>query len=379
MDFNKKYLKYKNKYLQLKNQFGGEFPKCSTFDELKKNPAHLAQFKTYLTQRKSEGKQNWLVIGAKYNPTIFYNETTNRNYYGGYTEASRFSNENWIFFDEAKDYSTTRYQFSGDATLVDNWKFLADNFNDLFHLITYDYLGFKNEYVKHMLKLLSNNGLILSNDESLVSDLLTDVDLNFDKIPLQHVILSRSNKSKLSESVYRPDCFFYQVRYIDNVPFQINSGGGGLVQFLFFQKIHDNSYLLKDPRLDKELLELYNRILSLDECKKPKCITESYWYAPSLYHGITKLIHEYSTFCKKNEDKVLSELVERLFSEEIELKMYQFIKEVSLEWKPPSHITLQNIWNEEQQQNPEVQLVNEEELKDEKIRKTYILYKYGEE
>jgi hypothetical protein len=36
MDFNKKYLKYKNKYLQLKNQFGGEFPKCSTFDELKK-------------------------------------------------------------------------------------------------------------------------------------------------------------------------------------------------------------------------------------------------------------------------------------------------------------------------------------------------------
>ena len=66
-------------------------------------------------------------------------------------------------------------------------------------------------------------------------------------------------------------------------------------------------------------------------------------------------------------DKLLSELVKRLFSEEIELKMYQFIKEVSLEWKPPSHITLQNIWNEEPQQNPEVQLVSEEELKDEKI------------
>ena len=379
MDFNKKYLKYKNKYLQLKNQFGGEFPKCSTFDELKKNPAHLAQFKTYLTDRKLEGKQNWLVIGAKYNPTIFCSKETNRKFYGGYTEASRFSNENWIFFDEAKDFSTTRYQFSGDATLVDNWKFLADNFNDLFHLITDDYVGFNNEIVEHMLKLLSNNGFILSNDKSLVSDLLTDVDEYYNRrIPLQRVILSESNKSKLSESVYRPDCYFLQVRLIDIVPFQISSGSDGRVQFCFFQKIHENSYLLKDHRLDKDLLELYNRILSLDECKKPKC-TKRYF---NVVGNFVRPIQEYYTFCKKNEDKVLSELVERLFSEEIELKMYQFIKEVSLEWKPPSHITLQNIWNGDPQQNPEVQivqLVNEEELKDKKIAKTYILYKYAAE
>ena len=97
------------------------------------------------------------------------------------------------------------------------------------------------------------------------------------------------------------------------------------------------------------------------------------------WENITRLIHEYIYNCKNSEDKLLSELVERLFSEEIELKMYQFIKEVSLEWKPPSHITLQNIWNGDPQQNPEVQLVNEEELKDKKIAKTYILYKYGAE
>jgi len=369
MEFNKKYLKYKNKYLQLKNQFGGVFPKCSTFDELKKNPAHLAYFKKYLTDRKLEGKQNWLVIGAKYLPHIIQGK--HRKFYSYYAEASRFSNENWIFFDEST-HETSRYQFSGDATLVDNWKFLADNFNDLFHLITFDYyLRFRSEIVEHMLKLLSDNGLILSYDESFVSNL--KIDDNFNPIP-QSITLSRSNKSKLSESVYRPDCYLLQVRRIDIVPFNIYSGAGGEVQYDFFENIHNNSYLLIDPMLDKDLFDLYNRILSLENYEKPECIKK-----PILKDKITRLIYEYKYYCKNSEDKLLSELVERLFSEEIELKMYQFIEKVSLEWKPPSHITLQNIWNEVSIENPEVQLVNETQLKDKNFAKTYILYKYGAE
>jgi hypothetical protein len=368
MNLKKKYLKYKSKYLQLKNQFGGEYPKCSTFDDLKKNPAHLAQFKTYLTQRKIEGKQNWLVTGAKYTPEKLRNEELNRNVYRSYTEASRFSNENWIFFDQGNNIST-RYQFSGDATLVDNWKFLADNFNDLFHFITTDFnLTYNHEILKHMIKLLSINGVIMGNTYYSFRDL--DVDIGYKSI-------SNCNKTKLADWVYGVDpCFFYKVRNIDIVPFSISSGGGGRVQYEFFEKIHSNSSLLKHPRLDKELLELYHRLFNLETYKKPECITGSLGVMGG---NITRLIHEYIFYCKNSEDKVLSELAERLFSEEIELKMYQFITDVSLEWRPPSIITLQNIWNDVPTPNAEVQLVNKEEFEDINIKKTYIIYKYGEE
>jgi hypothetical protein len=155
MDFEGKYLKYKNKYLVLKNQTGGFNYNIGHLN----NPVTVSMIKEKLKQRHKEGLQNWLVLYAKY-------YTVN--------EQLRFNNPNWIFCDREISLEN-RLTFQIDITF-ENLQKLSTLFPGLFDYITTDWgfsaLSENTEQICNFIfpwgfTLLSKGGCLAFNKKSI--------------------------------------------------------------------------------------------------------------------------------------------------------------------------------------------------------------------
>ena len=211
-----------------------------------------------------------------------------------------------------------------------------------------------------MKTLITDSGVILSNAAQTLSELDEGYDLpdteRDSKIKVNHCNVGLLKSPK--------DFYFFKIRRIDITPFHIYSGADSPIQCTFFDKIHNSSFL-NHSKLDKELLELYSRLLKLKDYSNLKCIQEKNGLLKESI--IARNIAIYRNHCEKPEDNIqeLSELANRIYSEEIELKMYEFIKEVSLEWRPPTRQTLIDIWNDEKPiENQEVQLISVKKIQE---------------
>ena len=154
MDFKQKHLKYKTKYLNLKNtnlklQIGGNI-NCLYVNDIAVDSEEIKSFKRKLEYRTLHGYKNWLVI-----------------YAGNYseTEKARFANSNWIFWDN-KESGNERYSIRGDFNKVNLIK-LDKILSNTFDYICFDdderdyYRENKVNLTFRLLKLLKLGGILV--------------------------------------------------------------------------------------------------------------------------------------------------------------------------------------------------------------------------
>jgi hypothetical protein len=141
-----KYFKYKNKYIQLRNQIGGNNNCLYLNDKL--TDEKIILFKQKLDERSLIGYKNWLVIYAGYTTP---------------TEQIRFKNPNWIFWDSDKD---DRYSIKGLFN-EDNLIKLDTILNNTFDYICFDddvnyfYKDDKEKLIFRLLKILKPGGVLV--------------------------------------------------------------------------------------------------------------------------------------------------------------------------------------------------------------------------
>lgn len=301
--FKYKFKKYTSK-LKILNG-GNVYPKVSKISSLMTNSEHLQEFKNYLQNRIDTGKQNWLVLGAKYDPDM------------NKTEAARFSNENWIFFDTSDDLPDVKYTFVGNAKDEEIWNFLGDNFQNLFHYICDDYQIIDSadvDIVANMEKMLVDGGVI-----AIVE--------SFGNFFSEGENLSVSDEGMMC-----------MMNYEDTTPFYIYSGGGTTLQSEFFGKINRTSNFV--DRLNANLREIYDKILKANNTDIDKnCIkTQSRaakWEACSWDDFFKFLCLYKNDFCGQNSE--LDELLKRLNSDETKRDILDHIYLFSYEWNIPEY------------------------------------------